>query len=157
MLERVMLMGRLGGDPEMRYTDNGIPVSNISLATTRLISKQSTENCPKGWKESYNGKNWELTVWHRITFWRKQAETINQYLGKGDFLYVEGEVSGTAENGNLNANAWLNKDGEPRSSHEVTAKFFKFLPKGNSNGASYVPSDEDAPPLSGGEEVKLPF
>ena len=124
MFQRVTIMGRVGQDPEMRYTANGVPVTNLSIATTKVASKAQTEECPKGWKESYNVKNWELTTWHRVTFWRGQAETINQYVSKGDVLYVEGEVGGTAENGNLNANAWLSKAGEPRSAHEVTANFF---------------------------------
>lgn len=156
MFERVTLIGRLGSEPEMRYTASGIPVCNFSFATTRTINKQVKEECPKGWKEGYKGKTWELSVWWRVTFWRGQAETVNQYCSKGNQLYIEGEIGGTAEGGSQNPNVWEGKDGISRASYELTGRMFKFMGS-NNGGGGYTPSDEDAPPLSGGEEVKLPF
>ena len=156
MFQQIQLIGNLGSEPEMRYTAGGTPVTNFSLATSKKISKERTEECPKGWKESYNGKAWELVTWWRITCWRGLAETTNEYLAKGKQVFVQGEISGTAENGSLNPNVWEGKDGVHRASFELTASNVKFLGGGNGSSAS-TPQDDDAPPLSGGEDIKLPF
>jgi len=70
MFHRVTIIGRVGQAPEMRYTPAGAPVCNFSVATTSTLSKTASPECPKGWKESYNGKNWELTTWWRVSCWR---------------------------------------------------------------------------------------
>ena len=99
----------------MRYTPDGTPVTNISVATTTTVSKTQfgggERPCPNGWKESYNGKNWELTTWWRVTCWRGLAETVNQYVTKGMQVFVEGEVSGEAANGTQNPRVWTGNDG----------------------------------------------
>ena len=64
------------------------------------MSKERVAGCPAGWKESLNGKNWELTTWFRVTCWRKLAEAVNQYLEKGSQVFVEGELRGDASDGN---------------------------------------------------------
>ncbi|MBO4684219.1 MAG: single-stranded DNA-binding protein, partial [Desulfovibrio sp.] len=79
MLNRVMLIGRLGRDPELRYTTNGTPVCSLSIATD----------------ESYidrDGNRVERTEWHRVSVFQRQAENCSQYLSKGSLVYVEGQL-----------------------------------------------------------------
>ena len=159
MFQRVSLIGNVGQDPQMRYTPGGIPVTNFSVATTTTRSKARVEECPKGWKESYNGKNWQLTTWWRVAVWYDLAETVNQYVTKGQQVYVEGGVTGNAEGGTLNPNVWTGKDGVAKASYEITSRMVKFL--GSRNGSSTPPSpqDEDAPMKISGvpQEDDLPF
>lgn len=154
MFHRVTLIGRVGQDPQMRYTPDGVPVTNFSVATTILRSKERTPDCPNGWKESYNGRNWELTTWWRVTCWRDLAETVNSYLSKGRQVFVEGEVSGDAANGSLNPRVWTGNDGVARASFEITARTVKFL-GGRDEGTAGAPVGE--PPPEGFEEDALPF
>ncbi|MFN2243376.1 MAG: single-stranded DNA-binding protein [Anaerolineae bacterium] len=158
MFQRVTLIGRVGQDPQMRYTPDGIAVTSFSLATTETISKTlpggGERSCPQGWKESYNGKNWELTTWWRITCWRRMAETVNQYLTKGQQVFVEGTVSGDAADGSQNPRVWTGNDGVSRASFELTAATVKFL-GGRGDSAGGPPMGE--PPPEGFEEDALPF
>ena len=158
MFQRVTLIGRVGQDPQMRYTPDGIAVTSFSLATTETISKTlpggGERSCPQGWKESYNGKNWELTTWWRITCWRRMAETVNQYLTKGQQVFVEGTVSGDAADGSQNPRVWTGNDGVSRASFELTAATVKFL-GGRGESAGGAPIGE--PPPEGFEEDALPF
>jgi len=160
MFHRVTLIGRVGQDPEMRYTPDGTPVTNLSVATTQTISKKmfdgSERPCPNGWKESYNGRNWEVTIWWRVTCWRGLAETVNQYLSKGRLVFVEGEVAGEAVNGVLNHRVWTGNDGVARASFELTARTVRFLGgRGDVEPAAGAPIGE--PPPEGFEESDLPF
>lgn len=154
MFQRVTLIGRVGQDPQMRYTPDGVPVTNFSVATTTARSKARSPDCPTGWKESYNGKNWELTTWWRVAVWRELAETVNQYVTKGMQVYVEGEVSGEAANGSLNPRVWTGNDGVARASFELTARMVRFL-GGRGEAAAGPPTGE--PPPEGFEEDALPF
>lgn len=154
MFHRVTLIGRVGQDPQMRYTPDGVPVTNFSVATTIMRNKERTPDCPNGWKESYNGRNWELTTWWRVTCWRDLAETVNSYLSKGRQVFVEGEVSGDAANGSLNPRVWTGNDGVARASFEITARTVKFL-GGRDEGTAGAPVSE--PPPEGFEEDALPF
>lgn len=154
MFHRVTLIGRVGQDPQMRYTPDGVPVANFSVATTQLISKDQRPECPAGWKESFNGRAWELTTWWRVTCWRGLAETVNTYLTKGRQVYVEGEVSGDASNGTQNPRVWTGQDGAARASYEMTARTVKFL-GAREEGVGGPPLGE-APP-EGYEEDTLPF
>jgi single-strand DNA-binding protein len=138
----------------MRYTQDGTPVTNFSVATTTTISKNTRAECPAGWKESYNGRNWELTTWWRVSCWRGLAETVNQYLTKGRQVFVEGEVSGVDENGARNPRVWTGNDGVARASFEITARTVKFLAGRGEEGAG-APVGE--PPPEGFEEDALPF
>lgn len=160
MFHRVTLIGRVGRDPEMRYTPDGTPVTDFSVATTQTISKKlfngGDRPCPNGWKESYNGRNWEVTIWWRVTCWRGLAETVNQYLSKGRQVFVEGEVAGEAVNGTLNPRVWTGNDGTARASFELTARTVKFLGgRGGAEAAGGAPIGE--PPPEGFEEGDLPF
>ncbi|MFC2036697.1 single-stranded DNA-binding protein [Chloroflexota bacterium] len=154
MFHRVTLIGNVGQDPQMRYTQDGTPVTSFSVATSTSLSKATRPECPNGWKESYNGKNWELTTWWRVTCWRGLAETVNQYLTKGRQVFVEGEVGGESVDGNQNPRVWTGNDGVARASFEVTARTVKFL-GGRGDSAAGAPIGE--PPPEGFEEDTLPF
>ena len=80
MFHRVTIIGFVGQDPQMRYAPDGTPVTNFSVATRQVVSKERVAPCPQGWKEPFNGNNWELTTWFRVTAWCKLAEAVNQYV-----------------------------------------------------------------------------
>ena len=122
----LILVGHLGGDPEMRFTAAGVPVTNFSLATNR------------SWKDG-DGEKQEETTWWRISAWRGLAELCNQYLSKGRQVYVEGRMN--SENGN--PRVWIGSDGEARASYEVTAQNIRFLGGKGQGGSAGVP--ESAP------------
>ena len=103
--EQTIIIGNLGGDPVMRYTPSGVPVTNFSVAVTRR------------WKDS-EGNPREKTKWVKVTAWRKLAELCNEYLSKGRLVMVAGEVG---------VEAWLNAEGEPRAALVLTAETVRFL------------------------------
>ncbi len=105
MVNRVILVGRLGKDPEMRYTAGGAPVAHFSLATD------------ESWKDQ-NGERQKRTEWHNIVVWNKLAETCNQYLSKGKMVYIEGRIQ-TRE--------WDDKDGNKRRTTEIVASDMRML------------------------------
>ena len=157
MYQKIHLIGRVGQEPQMRYTPEGTPVTSFSVATTETVSKNAVQNCPNGWKESYNGKNWELTTWWRVTCWRGLAETVNTYLSKGRQVFVVGKVNGEASDGVQNVRVWEANDGSHRASYEITAATVKFLGSRDDadNGGSGAYSGEAPPDLGGDDE--LPF
>jgi single-strand DNA-binding protein len=160
MFQRVTLIGRVGQDPQMRYTPDGTPVTSFSLATNTTVSKTQMGGgerpCPQGWKESYNGKNWELTTWWRVTCWRGLAETVNSYLTKGQQVFVEGEMAGESRDGAQYPRVYQRNDGSWAAQFELTARTFKFLGgRGESEGFGGAPIGE--PPPEGFEEDALPF
>lgn len=104
-LNKVLLIGRLGQDPEKRVTPSGHTVVNISLATTEYFKDQG-------------GNKQERTEWHRVVFWNRQAELIEQYCQKGSQLYVEGS---------LQTREWQDKDGNRRFSTDIVARNMQFL------------------------------
>jgi single-strand DNA-binding protein len=106
-LSKVILLGNLGADPEMRYTPNGKAVTSFRMATTRRYTTSA-------------GENKEETDWFRVSVWGKQAEQCNQFLSKGRQVYVEGR---------LHARNWEGQDGQTRTSLEVTAERVLFLDK----------------------------
>jgi len=158
MFQRVTLIGHVGQEPQMRYTPDGTPVTTLSVATRETLSKTQSGGgerpCPQGWKESYNGRNWEITTWWRVTCWRGLGETVNQYVTKGMPIFVEGIVQGEARDGSVNPRVWTGNDGVPRASFELTARTVKFMTRAG-EGAAGVPIGE-APP-EGFEEDSLPF
>jgi single-strand DNA-binding protein len=153
MFHRITIIGFVGQEPTMRYTEDGTPVTNFSVATRQVVSKERVTGCPAGWKESLNGKNWELTTWFRVTAWRKLAEAVNNFLEKGSQVFVEGELRGDAVDGSQNPRIWTGNDGEHRASYEVTARTVKFLGKREGNGGAPV----GEPPPGGEDEDLLPF
>ena len=144
MLHKVTIIGFVGQDPTMRYTPDGTPVTNFSVATRQVVSKDRSPNCPAGWKESLNGQNWELTTWWRVAAWRKLAEAINQYAHSGMQLYIEGELRGEAKDGTQTPRIWTGNDGESRAAYELNARVVKFLGKREGNGNGGTPTQ--APP-----------
>lgn len=161
MFQRVTLIGRVGQDPQMRYTPDGTPVTDFRLATTETISKKLPNGgerpCPNGWKESYNGKSWEVTTWWRVTCWRALAETVNAYLAKGRLVFVEGIVQGEASDGSINPRVWTGNDGAARASFELRADTVKFLGERGEGGGGGAPIGEAPPERGGFDEEALPF
>ena len=105
MVNRVILVGRLGRDPEMRHTTSGTAVTNFSVATNEKWKNQS-------------GEPQERTEWHKIVTWSKLAEISNQYLTKGQLVFIEGRIQ-TRE--------WDDRDGNKRQTTEIVASGMKML------------------------------
>ncbi len=112
MYQKIILVGRLGRDPEMRYTADGSPVTNFSMATDRKWTGR-------------DGEKREETTWWRISVWGKQAETVNEYLSKGRAVLVEGRIAADPQTGG--PRIWTGQDGQPRASFEVRALSVRFI------------------------------
>ena len=110
MLNKVILIGRLGKDPEVRYMPNGDAVCNFSVATS------------ESWKDS-NGQKQDRSEWHNVTMYRKLAEIAGQYLKKGSQVYLEGKIQSRKYQG---------KDGIERTAYEIIVNEMKMLGGGNS-------------------------
>ena len=113
-VNKVILVGNLGADPETRYMPNGDAVANIRMATT------------ESWKDKATGEKKELTEWHRVVFYRKLAEIVGQYLKKGSAVYVEGRIR---------TRKWQDKEGQERYTTEIEANEMQML-GGRQNTAS---------------------
>ena len=105
-VNKVILVGNLGADPETRYLPNGDAVANIRLATT------------ESWKDKASGEKKEITEWHRVVFYRKLAEIVGQYLKKGSAVYVEGRIR---------TRKWQDKEGQERYTTEIEANEMQML------------------------------
>jgi single-strand DNA-binding protein len=104
-VNKAMLVGRLGRDPETRYTSGGQAVCNFTLATDETFKDRS-------------GERQKRTEWHRIVVWGKQAEIAQQYLHKGSLVFVEGRIQ---------SRQWDDKEGQKRTTVEVVASNFRML------------------------------
>ena len=118
MLNRVILIGRLGKDPEVRYMPNGEAVCNFSVATS------------ESWKDQ-NGQRQERTEWHNITMYRKLAEIAGQHLKKGGLVYLEGRIQSRKYQG---------KDGIERTAYDIIANEMKML-----GGNTQAPAQKQQP------------
>jgi single-strand DNA-binding protein len=131
MVNKVILIGNLGRDPELTYTPSGVAVTKATLATTEK------------WKNK-NGEKQESTQWHNLVFWQRSAEIANEYLSKGSQIYVEGSIQYRSWNGN---------DGQKRYATDIKVNNFQMLGKGAE------PKQENK--QSGGygqqQETDLPF
>lgn len=105
-VNKVIILGRLGQDPELKYTPSGAAVCNFSLATS------------ESWTDKNSGQKNEKTEWHRIVVWGKLAELCNQYLSKGRQAFVEGK---------LQTRSWDDKDGNKRYTTEISATTVQFI------------------------------
>ena len=131
MVNRVILVGRLGADPEVRYTQDGTMVTTFRMATDEQ------------WKDK-TGNREQRTEWHRIVTYRKLAEICGEYLGKGSMVFIEGRIQ---------TRSWTDKDGNKRYSTEIIAQNMKMLDrKGKEggeqpefNGAEPHAPDDDVP------------
>jgi single-strand DNA-binding protein len=112
-VNKVILVGRLGRDPETRYTGGGQAVANFSLATDESYKDR-------------NGERQKRTEWHKIVVWGKQAEIAQQYLKKGSLIFVEGRIQ---------SREWQDKEGQKRTSFEIVANNFRML-GGRAEGAA---------------------
>ena len=123
-VNKVILIGNLGRDPELRYTQQGTAVANFTLATNETWT-------------SREGKREERTEWHRIVAWGKTAELCSQYLAKGRNVYIEGRIQ-TRE--------WENKEGQKQKTTEIVAQTVQFLGgRGGEGGGRSGGSDDDIP------------
>jgi len=129
MINKAILVGNLGKDPEIRYTPNGIPVATFSIATN------------KKWTDKASGDKKNKTSWHRIVVWRKRGEICAEYLKKGSLVYIEGEIQ---------TRTW-EKDKITHYITEIIASDVRFLnrPPGNNT----PPVNTEVPPELGDDDI----
>jgi len=123
-VNKAILIGHLGRDPEIRYSPNGAAVANVSMATT------------ESWRDKQSGEQQEKTEWHRVVFFGRLAEIVGEYLKKGSQVYVEGRIQ---------TRKWQDKEGNDRYSTEVVANDMQMLGGkggGGASGSSY-PEDQN--------------
>lgn len=120
-INKVILVGNLGADPETRYTATGDAVCNIRIATT------------DSWKDKSTGEKREATEWHRVVFYRRLAEIAGQYLKKGSQVYIEGRIK---------TRKWQNKEGQDQYTTEIEATEMQML--GGRQGGGAMPMDNDS-------------
>jgi single-strand DNA-binding protein len=118
MYHKIIIVGNLGRDPEMRYTPSGQAVTNFSVASNRTYTGK-------------DGQRVKETIWFRVTVWGKQAESCNNFLQKGKKVLVEGQLK-PDENGS--PRIWTRQDGSPATSFDVTALTVRFLDSRDSGG-----------------------
>lgn len=142
-MNEVSLIGYLGRDPELRYTQGGEPVATLSVATTR----------------SYKGrdeKKVEETEWHRVVVWGKQAENVDKYLSKGSLVFVRGRLKTTK---------YDDKEGVTRYATDIVAQHLQFLDRGKGDqrphpadeGAANVATPDQTPPALEPGDDDIPF
>jgi single-strand DNA-binding protein len=131
-VNRVILIGNLGADPEMRYTPDGTAVCNFRLATTERFKDRQ-------------GNLQERTEWHRVVAWRKLAEICGQYLAKGKQVYIEGRIR----------NETWEKDGVKQYSYKIEADTMQML--GGPGNRVQEPEAPFEPPAGGAPEDDIPF
>jgi single-strand DNA-binding protein len=129
-INKVILIGNLGKDPEVRYTPNGNATCNVSVATTRT------------WKDKNSGEKQEETEWHRVVFYDRLAEIAGEYLKKGRPVYVEGR---------LKTRKWQNKDGQDVYTTEIIANEMQML-----GGREGMGGGEEGPSSGGGTYSNRP-
>jgi single-strand DNA-binding protein len=142
-INKVILIGNLGSDPEVRYTPSGVAVAQFNIATS------------EEWKDKDSGEKKERTEWHRIIAWRRLGEICGEYLSKGQQVYVEGRIQ---------TNAWEDKEGNKRYTTEIIANTVQFLgrressenarPRGTSSTSS---ANFQGAPAQGPGDDDIPF
>ena len=134
-VNKCIIVGNLGKEPEMRYTASGAAIANITVATSET------------WKDKQSGESKEKTEWHKVTFFGKLAEIVGEYLHKGSKVYIEGR---------LETNKWQDKDGADRYTTSIIAKEMQMLDSKSSSSQS----GNSAPQLQRNEpdfEQDIPF
>jgi len=137
MYHKIIIVGYLGRDPEMRYTQDGTPVTNFSVATSRKWNRP-------------DGSQGEETIWFRVSAWRRLAETCNEYLQKGRLVLVEGRLQPDDRG---NPRTFTRNDGTAGASFEVTAFTVKFLGGRGEAPPAEMPGATEEPPAEAGEEI----
>ena len=146
-VNKVILIGNLGQDPEMRSFPNGDAVCNIRVATSET------------WKDKNTGENQEKTEWHTVVAFRRLAEIMGQYLKKGSKVYIEGK---------LRTRKWQDQQGQDRYSTEIIADEMQMLDSRGGGSADFAPSqsrssapqsrsEPQAAPMDNGFEDDIPF
>ena len=130
-INKVILIGNLGNDPDIRYTASGAAVANISLATAET------------WRDKDSGEQQERTEWHRVVFFGRLAEIVGEYLRKGSQIYVEGR---------LQTRKWQDKEGNDRYTTEIVANEMQMLGGRSGGSANY----ESAPQAASSNSQKAP-
>tara|TARA_B100000953_G_scaffold242449_1_gene204158 strand:- start:505 stop:945 length:441 start_codon:yes stop_codon:yes gene_type:complete len=141
-INKVILVGNLGQDPDIKYTAGGAAVTTLSLATS------------ESWKDKDTGNDQERTEWHRVVLWRRLAEIAGEFLKKGSKIYVEGQ---------LQTRKW-EQEGQTRYTTEIVAREIQFLDskgskEGSNLGSTDMPEEGSAPDVadSGIEDDDIPF
>jgi len=141
-INKVILVGNLGQDPEVKYTAGGDAVTTLSLATS------------DSWKDKDTGQDQEKTEWHRVVLWRRLAEIAGEYLNKGSKIYVEGQ---------LRTRKW-EQEGQTRYTTEIIARELQFLDSKNTSepaqaSDSQVENEKSLPEIedSGIDDDEIPF
>ena len=145
-VNKVIIVGNVGRDPELRYTQSGQPVASFSIATNERFKDKDGN-----WKDR--------TEWHRIVAWARLAEICGEYLRKGSQVYVEGRIQ---------TRDWEDKEGNKRQTTEIIALGMQMLGRRGGDGGGPSVSDdgnqtrgggggEDVPPPSGGADDEIPF
>lgn len=126
-VNKVILVGNLGQEPETKYTANGSAITNVSVATSET------------WKDKQSGQQQERTEWHRVVFFNRLAEIAGEYLRKGSKVYIEGA---------LRTNKWQDQQGNDRYSTDIVASEMQMLDTRNENnmGGGYQPNQQTAAP-----------
>ena len=124
-VNKVILVGNLGNDPEIRYTQGGAAITNVSIATS------------EAWKDKQTGQPQERTEWHRVVFFNRLAEIAGEYLRKGSKVYVEGS---------LRTRKWQDKEGQDRYTTEIVGNEMQMLDtRAAGQGGDYHESGDSAP------------
>jgi single-strand DNA-binding protein len=146
-VNKVILIGNLGQDPEVRYMPNGGAVCNITVATSET------------WKDKNTGENQEKTEWHRVVMFRRLAEIAGEYLKKGSKVFIEGR---------LQTRKWQDQQGQDRYTTEIVADNMQMLDSrggsadfagsgASSRPAQGAPQSQPSPPADNGFEDDIPF
>lgn len=137
-VNRVILLGRLGQDPQVNYTANGSAVANISVATSER------------WKDKQTGEQREQTEWNRVVFFNRLAEIVGKYLRKGSMVYVEGK---------LQTKKWTDKNGIDRYQTEIVANEMQMLGSKSDNQGEYNQAPQQSNDMPDFDEIggSIPF
>ena len=133
-INKVILVGNLGNDPDVRYTAGGAAIANVSIATT------------EGWKDRESGEMQEKTEWHKVVFFGKLAEIVAEYVKKGSQIYIEGR---------LQTRKWQDKEGNERYTTEIVANEMQMLggrSSGGGGGPGGNPERERPAPSEGSSQ-----
>ena len=129
-VNKATLIGNLGADPEIRYTNSGSAVANVRLATA------------ESWRDKDSGEQQERTEWHRVVFFGRLAEIVEQYLRKGSQVYVEGRIQ---------TRKWQDRDGNDRYTTEIVANEMQMLGGRGGGGGDAVEPPNEAPAKASAE------
>lgn len=135
-VNKVILVGNLGADPEVRYMPSGDAVANIRLATTDR------------YKDKASGEYKEVTEWHRVAFFGRLAEVVSEYLKKGSSVYIEGRIR---------TRKWQGQDGQDRYSTEIVADQMQMLGSRSAGGKGGQGQGDGPPPMDDSESDDIPF